>query len=62
MLLTTTMRVKRVGDRVVQGWWSTLGLPNRRDQERTLHALNQINSRLLDLEDELAELKQPKRG
>ena len=26
-------------------WWATLGLPTKRDQERTLHALNQLESR-----------------
>ena len=34
-------------------WWSALGLPTKRDQERTLHALNQLESRLMDLEDKL---------
>jgi hypothetical protein len=56
-LLTTTMRLKRAGDRAVDGWWSTLGLPTRRAQERTLHAINQLNSRLLDLEEALAVVR-----
>ena len=33
-----------------------MGVPTRHDQERSLHALNQIQSRLADLEDKLAEV------
>lgn len=54
-LLTLTMKAKARTDRAVAGLWSTLGLPTRRDQERTLHALNQLNSRLVDLEEKLAD-------
>jgi hypothetical protein len=32
-----------------------LGLPTKRDQERTLHALNELESKILDLEERLAE-------
>jgi hypothetical protein len=53
--LSTVMRAKAVGDKAVAAWWGTLGLPTKRDQERTLHALNQLQSRLLDLEDRLAD-------
>jgi hypothetical protein len=53
-MLTLTMKTKAATDRVMGAWWSTLGLPNRRDQERTLHKLNQLESRLYDLEEQLA--------
>lgn len=33
--------------------WGGMGLPTKHDQERTLHALNQIQSRLIDIEDRL---------
>ena len=52
-ILTAVMRSKARTDKAVAGAWSALGLPTRRDQERTLHALNQIQSRLLDLEERL---------
>ncbi len=52
-MLTLTMKTKAAGDRVMSAWWSSLGLPNRRDQERTLHKLNQLESRLYDLEEQL---------
>jgi hypothetical protein len=47
------MKAKAAGDRAVAAWWGSMGLPTKRDQERTLHALNQIQSRLLDLEERL---------
>lgn len=54
-LLTKVMRGKAAADRAVAGVWSTLGLPTRRDQERTLHALNKLESRLRDLEEKLED-------
>jgi len=54
-MLSATMKVKTVKDRATSMAWSALGLPSKHDQERTLHALNQIQSRLLDLEERLAE-------
>ncbi len=54
--LTALMKVKRaVDDRKARAWGS-LGLATKRDQERTLHALNQIQGRLSDLEDRLSDL------
>lgn len=52
-MLSATMKAKAAGDKAVAHMWASLGLPTRRDQERTLHALNQIQSRLLDLEEKL---------
>ena len=53
-MLTLSMKTKAATDRVMTAWWSTLGLPTRRDQERSLHKLNQLESRLYDLEEQLA--------
>lgn len=53
-LLTAAMKAKAASDRAVAEWWGAIGLPTKRDQERTLHALNQLQSRLLDLEEQLA--------
>jgi hypothetical protein len=53
-MLTLTMKTKAATDRVMTAWWSTLGLPTRRDQERSLHKLNTLESRLYDLEEQLA--------
>jgi hypothetical protein len=52
-MLTAVMKTKSATDKVMTAWWSTLGLPTRRDQERSLHKLNQLESRLYDLEEQL---------
>jgi hypothetical protein len=53
--LSAALRMKTAGDQAMAQSWGALGLPTKRDQERTLHALNQIQSRLIDLEERLAE-------
>jgi len=47
------MKTKSATDRAVTAWWAAMGLPTRRDQERALHKLNQLESRLYDLEEQL---------
>lgn len=59
-MLTAVMKTKAATDRATEAWWTAVGLPNRRDQERTLHALNQLQSRLLDLEERLADQDPPR--
>ncbi len=56
-MLTAMMKMKAQSDKTMSQFWGAWGLPNKRDQERTLHALNQLESRLLDLEEKLAEKK-----
>jgi hypothetical protein len=53
--LSAVMKAKAASDRAAATGWGMLGLPTKRDQERTLHALNQIQSRLIDLEEQLAD-------
>ena len=55
--LTATMKAKTARDAAIAKAWAALGLPTRRDQERILHSLNQIQSRLLDLEEKLEDAK-----
>jgi hypothetical protein len=56
-MLTAAMKTKAATDKVIATWWSTMGLPTRRDQERALHKLNQLESRLYDLEEQLHATK-----
>jgi hypothetical protein len=56
-ILSAVMKSKAAGDKMTRVWWGALGLPTKREQERTLHALNQLESRLLDLEEKLDGLK-----
>jgi hypothetical protein len=48
------MKTKAATDKAIASWWAMVGLPTRRDQERSLHKLNQLESRLYDLEEQLA--------
>lgn len=57
MWLSSMMKTKAAADKNVAQAWGLMGLPTKRDQERTLHALNQIQSRLIDLEEQLATMK-----
>ncbi|MCC7539604.1 MAG: hypothetical protein IT379_25505 [Deltaproteobacteria bacterium] len=56
-MLTAAMKAKTASDRAAATWWGSLGLPTKRDQERTLHALQRLESRLLDLEEQLADAR-----
>ncbi len=56
-LLSAVMKMKAKSDRAKAKWWGELGLPTKRDQERTLHMLNQLESRLMDLEERLEDMK-----
>ena len=53
-MLSAAMKAKATTDKAAATYWGAVGLPTKRDQERTLHALNQIQSRLLDIEERLA--------
>ena len=56
-MLTAVMKAKSASDKAMAAWWGAMGLPTKRDQERTLHALNQLQSRLMDIEEQLADRK-----
>lgn len=54
-MLSMVMKAKLASDKAMAGWWGSVGLPTKRDQERSLHALNQLEARLIDLEQRLEE-------
>jgi hypothetical protein len=54
-MLTAAMKTKSATDRALAAWWAAFGLPTRRDQERALHKLNQLETRLFDLEERIQE-------
>jgi predicted nucleotidyltransferase len=54
-MLTQMLKAKALGDKVVAQAWGAMGLPTKRDQERALYKLNQLESKLLDLEERLIE-------
>ena len=55
-LLSSAMRAKAKANDAMASFWGQVGLPTKRDQERSLHALNQIQSRLTDLEERLEDM------
>src|SRR5207249_4131118 len=56
-MLTMLMKAKAMGDNAREQWWAQVGLPTKRDQERTLHLLNQLQSRVMDLEEKLEDAR-----
>ncbi len=54
-MLTAAMKAKKVADDVTERVWAQAGLPTKRDQERALHMLNQLQSRIMDLEEKLEQ-------
>jgi hypothetical protein len=54
-MLSLAMKAKVQADKVKADWWGQMGLPTKRDQERALHMLNRLESRILDLEEKLAD-------
>ncbi len=56
-MLSQAMRTKAAYDKAVAGVWGGVGLPTKRDQERSLYLLNKLESRIYDLEEKLEELK-----
>ena len=56
-MLSAAMKAKAASDKAAATYWGAMGISTKRDQERTLHALNQIQSRLLDIEAKLAQME-----
>lgn len=54
-VLGSAMKAKALYDKAAASWVGNLGLATKRDQERALHTLNQLESRMIDLEERLQE-------
>ena len=54
-MLTFAMKTKTATNGAMAAWWGAVGLPTKRDQERGLHKLNELESRMLDLEERLED-------
>jgi hypothetical protein len=57
-ILTQAMKAKGAHDKLMSAWWTALGLPTKRDQERALFALHKLESHLIDLEEKVGGLSQ----
>jgi len=60
-MLTMLMKGKAAADKAKAQFWGEVGLPTKRDQERALHLLNKLESKVLDLEERL-EAREQQRG
>lgn len=58
VMLSLAMKAKAQADEAKAQWWGEMGLPTKRDQERTLHLLHQLQSRIIDLEEKLEDAQQ----
>ena len=61
-LLSAAMKAKAARNKAAAQAWGAMGLATKRDQERTLHVLNQLQSRLMDLEEKLEDQGRPPDG
>lgn len=52
-LIASIAKLRAAQQRIQSAWLSSLGLATRRDQERTLHLLHELESRLYDLQERL---------
>ena len=57
-MLTVAMKAKTATDKAKASLLGAIGLPTRHDQERVLHALNRLESRLMDLEEKLDDQRE----
>ena len=60
-VLSAVMRGRARADRALGDVWSAVGLPNRRDQERTLRLLTVLERRVIDLEEKLEDAREDAR-
>ncbi|MFB6263660.1 MAG: hypothetical protein ABEL76_08575 [Bradymonadaceae bacterium] len=57
-LLEGASKTKAAVDEATRKWWGLWGLPTKADQERALHTINQLEGRLIDLEEEIRQLRE----
>lgn len=60
-LLGLVTRAQKTQRRMLREWWGGLGVATRDDQARTLHALQALESRLIDLEERLEDAEDRRR-
>jgi hypothetical protein len=55
-MLKIGMQMKAATDKAIADAWGRMGLPTKRDQERTLALLGRLESRLADIEEKVDTL------
>jgi len=59
-LLTSLSKARAQQEKMIGEWWSAVGISTRRDQERVLHQLHELSSRIIDLEEQLEDMQRKK--
>jgi hypothetical protein len=57
-LLKVVMKTKSTTNRAMARGWNALGKMSREDQDRALHRINDLESQILDLQEEIQELRE----
>ena len=57
-VLKVVMHTKSATAKLVGRGWNALGVTNREEQDVALHRINQLESQLLDLQEELRTLRE----
>lgn len=57
-LLKVVMQSKSVANRAVAHGWNKLGVTSRADQDKAMHRINQLESLVFDLQEEVADLRE----
>lgn len=56
-LIKAVLQAKGAASQVVDAGWNRLGITSRKEQDKALHRINQLESKLLDMEEEIHELR-----
>jgi hypothetical protein len=62
VMLGSAMKAKAAYDKSASQMVGAMGVATKRDQERTLHTLHQLESRIMDLEERLEEALRKNNG
>lgn len=57
-LLKAMMQTKGTTNKVLARSWHALGLTSRDEQDHAMHRINQLESQILDLQEELRDLQE----
>lgn len=57
-LLKVLMHTKSTANRAVSRGWNALGLTSRAEQDKALHRINQLESLVMDLQEEIQDLRE----
>lgn len=56
-VLTSLLQGKTAADKFLALCWKSLGIAHRDEHDVALHRINQLESKILDLEEEIRELR-----